>query len=83
MAPNPAAEHAAGFYIILWLSRFCGCLASGISQKSGTNALELRLWKTTGIDRMGRKGLDRDRRSAADLAGQHYPRRDGRPIKSP
>jgi len=25
------------------------------------------------------KGLDRDRRSAADLAGQHYPRRDGRP----
>jgi hypothetical protein len=29
------------------------------------------------------KGLDRDRRFAADLAGQHYPRRDGRHIKSP
>ena len=32
---------------------------------------------------MGRKGLDRDRRSAADLAGQHYPRRDGRPHQIP
>ena len=30
-----------------------------------------------------RKGLGHDRRSAADFAGQHYPRRDGRPIKSP